>query len=163
LIRIIAAIGNNNEIGLNNKLLWHIPEEMKVFIEHTRGKTVLMGRKTFESIGKPLPNRTNLVVSRTVNTIAGTIVYSNVADAVAEHPDLVIIGGTQIYKECIAIAQELIISHIPLSFPEADSYFPEFEHLFTRTETLCDTSPYFKTYKYTKNMEKNNGIQVQST
>lgn len=161
MIRLIAAVGYNNEIGLDNKLLWDIPEEMKVFIEHTRGRTILMGRNTFESIGKPLPNRINLVVSRTVTEIPGTIVYSHVADAVAEHPDLVIIGGAQIYRECIGIADELIISHVPLSFPEADTYFPEFEHMFTRTETLNDSAPLFTTYKYTKDKGKNNGIQVK--
>lgn len=161
MIRLIAAIGNNNEIGLDNKLLWDIPEEMKVFIEHTRGRTVLMGRKTFESIGKPLPHRTNLVISRSVTQIPGTIVYGNLADAIAEHPDLVIIGGTQIYNSCIGLAHELIISHIPLSFPEADAYFPDFEHMFTQTETINDSTPYFKTYKYTKSTEKDNGIQIK--
>lgn len=152
MITLIAAIGKNREIGKDNKLLWNIPEEMKVFVKHTKGKTVLMGRKTFESIGsKPLPNRTNIVISRSLPAADGVIVYSSVTDAIKDYPDVVVMGGEQIYRECLPIADELIISHVQMSFPDADSHFPVIEELFVCDDKcLHDGSPFFVTYKYTK-------------
>jgi dihydrofolate reductase len=161
MIRMIAAIGSNNEIGRDNKLLWNIPEEMKIFIAHTEHRTVLMGRNTFESIGKPLPNRTNIVISTTVSSIAGTVVYSTIEQALIEHPDVVIIGGEQIYRACMPYADELIISHIPISFLGADAYFPTFANEFTQRTLIDNSTPYFTSYKYTKPKEKNNEIQVK--
>lgn len=165
MITLIAAIGANREIGKDNKLLWDIPEEMRVFIKHTKGKTVLMGRKTFESIGnRPLPNRVNIVISRTMPETDGVHVYRSVQDALAEHPDVVVMGGEQIYRECMPLADELILSHVNMSFPDADSFFPEDDNdLFVQEdEVLHDGSPYFKTYKYKKAKEVNHGIQIQS-
>ena len=153
MIRIIAAVGSNNEIGRDNKLLWNIPDEMKIFIAHTKHRTVLMGRKTFESIGKPLPNRANIVISATVASISGTTVYSTIEQALIEHPDIVIIGGEQIYRACMSYAEELIISHVPMSFPDADSYFPPFSNEFTQRTLINNSTPYFTSYKYTKNKE----------
>ena len=148
MITIIAAIGKNNEIGKDNQLLWNIPEEMKVFIQHTKNKTVLMGRKTFESIGKPLPKRHNIVISNTVKQIDGVTVCTNIHEALSSNDDIVVIGGEQIYNECLSCADELIISHINMSFPEADSFFPDFSELFEQRE-LLHNSTFFSTYKYT--------------
>jgi dihydrofolate reductase len=157
MITLIAAIGANGEIGKDNSLLWNIPEEMKVFIKHTKGKTVLMGRKTFESIGsRPLPNRTNIVISRTMPETAGVHVYSNIADAIKDHPDVVVMGGEQIYRECLSIADQMIISHVCMSFPDADSHFPVCNQLLEKSgELLHDGSPFFSTYKYTKGKGEN--------
>ena len=163
MITLIAAIGANSEIGKDNKLLWDIPEEMKIFIKHTKGKTVLMGRKTFESIGsKPLPKRTNIVISRTMPETEGILVYRSVEEALADHPDVVVMGGEQIYWECLSVADELILSHVRMSFPEADSFFPVIDNSFEQAELLHDGSLYFKTYKYKKVKEVNHGIQIQS-
>lgn len=125
MITLIAAIGRNRELGLNNQLLWEIPEDMKHFREYTTGKVVIMGRKTFESIGlKPLPNRENVVISSTE--------YSNVISAdnidtalVLQYirPEVVIIGGASIYNQTIGIADKLVITHIDADF-EADTFFP---------------------------------------
>ena len=164
MISMIAAIGKNNEIGKDNQLLWDLPEEMKVFIRHTKGKTVLMGRKTFESIGsKPLPKRTNIVISRTMTATEGVVVYSNIQDALDAHPGVVVMGGEQIYRDCLPFADELIISHVNMSFPDADTYFPDIDSMFVQDgECIQDGSPYFVSYKYTKQQGENHGIQIQS-
>lgn len=150
MITLIAAIGKNREIGKDNQLLWDIPEEMKVFIEHTRNKTVLMGRKTFESIGKPLPNRKNIVISKSVSEIPGTTVYSSLDSALQhECTDVVVIGGEQIYRLALPLSDELILSHVNVEYPDADSYFPAYEDIFTKTELIKDHNR-FITYKYIK-------------
>src|SRR3954465_6304268 len=104
MISIVAAIGNNRELGNGNKLLWHIPDDLKRFKALTTGHPVIMGRKTFDSIGKPLPGRTNIVVSRDSNwEHEGVIRAESVEEAVhfAQKFDSVIfvIGGGQIYEE----------------------------------------------------------------
>lgn len=162
MISLIAAIGENREIGKDNDLLWDIPEEMKIFIAHTKDKTVLMGRKTFESIGsKPLPNRTNIVISRSMPETEGVLVYNDLDEALADYPDVMVMGGEQIYTKCLPKADELIISHIPISFPDADSFFPEFESDFDG-KIIHNGSPLFVTYKYTKRQGENHGLQIQS-
>ena len=128
MITLIAAIGRNRELGLNNQLLWKIPEDMKHFREYTTGKVVVMGRKTFESIGsKPLPNRENVVIS--------SIEYSDVVSAdnidtalVLQYirPEVVIIGGASIYNQTIGIADKLVITHIDADF-DADTFFPKID------------------------------------
>lgn len=133
-ISIIAAIGKNRELGKDNKLLWHIPEDMKRFKELTHGHAVIMGRKTFESIGRPLPNRLNFIVSRdpnyTPNGVA--IVCSSLEDALEkakerEVNEIFIIGGGQIYKEALPLADKLYLTVVDAAFPDADTYFPEYD------------------------------------
>ena len=138
MFSIIVAIGKNREIGKKNKLLWHIPEDLKNFKKITTGKTVIMGRKTFESIGRPLPNRKNIVLSK--NGDKGLIkekgieIYQNLEDLISHYKnsqeEIFIIGGEQIYKEFLQKEQvsRLYIRYIAFSDSEADASFPEIDY-----------------------------------
>ncbi len=128
-LSLIAAIGKNNELGKDNQLLWNLPADMKHFRDTTRGHAVIMGRKTFESIGKALPNRRNIVITRDQNYSAEGIevvhsmeealeLFKNTAEEVFN------IGGAEIYKAGIPFANKLYITHVDEAF-EADSFFPE--------------------------------------
>lgn len=127
-IVLIAALGENSEIGGKGKLLWKIPEDLKNFKEVTTGKTVIMGRKTWESLPvKPLPNRRNIIITRDPNYKAtGAIVYNNLEDALKEDGKICIIGGGEIYKQALPYANLLRLTRIYKTFPEADTFFPEF-------------------------------------
>ena len=128
-ISLIAAIGNNRELGFHGELPWEkLPDDWKYFQETTTWHAVLMGRKTYESIGHALKNRTNIVVSRQENYHApGCIVFPSIEEAVTkfESEELFIIGGAQIYSESIGIAQRMHLTHVKGNFP-ADTFFPEF-------------------------------------
>lgn len=132
ILSIISAIGKNNEIGKKNALLWDLPADMKHFRETTKEHTVIMGQKTFESIGRPLPNRRNIVITIDKNfTFEGIeIVHSpEELDELlkkSEKPDeeAFIIGGGQIYKLFINKADRLYITHVDVEFSDADTFFP---------------------------------------
>lgn len=130
MIIIIAAVAENNALGKNNELLWHLPKDFKRFKEITSGHYILMGRKTFESFPKPLPNRTHVVISRQKNFHQeGCIVVENLEKAIAICPkeeDLFIIGGGEIYSQSIHFADQLDITRVHHSF-DADVYFPEID------------------------------------
>ena len=138
MFSIIVAIGKNREIGKGNKLLWHIPEDLKNFKETTTGKTVIMGRKTFESIGRPLPNRKNIVLSKNGDKESfeqkGIKLYQNLENLIADYKnyeeEVFIIGGEQIYREFMqkGLVRRLYISYIEFSDSEADAYFPEIDY-----------------------------------
>ncbi|MDR2829092.1 MAG: dihydrofolate reductase [Mycoplasmataceae bacterium] len=115
MIFLIWAQDNNGGIGKNNKLPWRVKGEMQHFINTTRGKIVVMGRKTFESIGKPLPNRENIVISTNVGYQPdGVKVYSNIEQVVKAYKDndVFVIGGKSIYEAFMPYADELIVSYI---------------------------------------------------
>lgn len=132
-ISIIAAIGKNNEIGKKGDLPWNMPKDLKHFKEKTLGHTVIMGRKTFESIGKPLPKRKNIVITKnkewkhksveTFDSLDKAIKYCEGAEA--ENSEVFIIGGGEMYKQAIEIAHKLYITKIDYTDSEADTYFPE--------------------------------------
>ena len=126
---IIAAVGRNRALGKNNDLIWHLPADLKRFKEVTRGHHVIMGRKTYESLGRPLPNRTNIIVSRNPNFKAeGCMVVSSLEEALAEakaDQNPYILGGAQIYKQALAVADRMDLTLIDEDF-EADAFFPEF-------------------------------------
>lgn len=130
MITIIAAIGKNNELGKGNDLIWHLPADLKRFKEVTTGHHILMGRNTFESIGKPLPNRTTVIITRDKTyTQEGCLVASSIDEALelAKHDaKIFIIGGAQIYKQVIENTKvaRLDITHVHESF-DADVFFPE--------------------------------------
>jgi len=132
ILSIISAIGNNNEIGMKNTLLWNLPADMRHFKDTTTGHPIIMGQKTFESIGKPLPNRRNIVITKDENFKQENIeiVYSVeelmglLKETTNERDECFIIGGGQIYKLFISIANKLYITHVDAEFPEADTYFP---------------------------------------
>jgi dihydrofolate reductase len=138
MITLLAAIGFDNEIGLDNKLLWKIPEDMKFFKDYTTGKTVVMGRKTFESIGRPLPNRNNIVVTQ--KTISSVTTITSIED-ILNLPDdeIVIIGGEQLYNESIDHADKLLITHVYRTF-EADKYFPHIDPYVWRPVSIRPSS-----------------------
>ena len=130
MIIIIAAVAQNNALGKNNDLLWHLPKDFKRFKEITSGHYIIMGRKTFESFPKPLPNRTHIVISRQKNFHPeGCIVVENLEKAIAVCPkeeDLFIIGGGEIYSQSINLADQLDITRVDHSF-DADVYFPQID------------------------------------
>lgn len=138
MFSIIVAIGKNREIGKGNKLLWHIPEDLKNFKEITTGKTVIMGRKNFESIGRPLPNRKNIVLSKNGDKESfeqkGIELYQNLENLISDYKnseeEIFIIGGEQIYREFMqkGLVRRLYISYIEFSDSEADAYFPEIDY-----------------------------------
>lgn len=128
-IIIIAAMTKNRVIGKDGKLPWDIPEELNMFRSLTKDSTVMMGRRTYDSIGHPLPKRNNIIVSRSVSAIEGVDVYNNIKDAVTKAKSygkvIFIIGGSTIYKETIPIADKMFLSYIKKDY-DGDTYFPEF-------------------------------------
>lgn len=128
MIVMIAAVAENNALGKNNELIWHLPNDFKRFKAITTGHHIIMGRKTFESFPKPLPNRTHVVISRQKNYAPeGCIVVDDIEKAIAVCPKnetIYIIGGGEIYKQAIIFADQLDITRVHHQF-EADVYFPE--------------------------------------
>ena len=130
MISIIVAIAENGAIGANNDLLWRLPNDMKRFRELTTGHTIIMGRKTFESLPKgALPNRTNVVITRNTGaSFENCEVYNDLKTAIDNHKDeeeIFIIGGASIYKQAIILADKLYITRVSHSFENADTFFPE--------------------------------------
>ena len=130
MIIMIAAVAENNALGKNNDLLWHLPLDFKRFKEITSGHHIIMGRKTFESFPKPLPNRTHVIITRQKDFAhGGCIVVQNIEKAIAVCPidqDIYIIGGGEIYTQSIHLADQLDITRVHNSF-DADVYFPEID------------------------------------
>ena len=129
IISLIAAMGRNRVIGKDNSLPWKLPEDMKRFKELTLGKPVIMGRKTFESIGKPLPNRKNIILTRYKNYKAKEcIVVHSVEEAlktIKGNEEVMVIGGEQIFREFLQKADKMYLTFIDEYF-EGDTYFPEY-------------------------------------
>jgi dihydrofolate reductase len=128
-ISIIVAIGENNAIGKNNQLLWHMPADLKYFKNKTAGHTIIMGRKTFDSVGKPLPNRRNIVVTRQDITIPGCEVVKSINDAIAlckGENEVFIGGGAEIYRESMDRTDKIYLTIIHKMF-DADTFFPEID------------------------------------
>ena len=137
---IIVAIADNNAIGKDNALLWHISEDLKFFKRTTSGCPVIMGRRTFESIGRPLPKRVNIVVSRGFDAPDGVVTvpsldaaYKVASEAVmsceAEKsvPRCFVIGGGQIYAQALADADRLVVTHVHTVIEGADTFFPQID------------------------------------
>ena len=131
MISIIVAINKNRGIGLNNKLLYWLPNDLKRFKALTTGNTIIMGRKTFESLPKgALPNRRNIVLTRSLNQYEGTEVFDSLQSALKACKDdenIFIIGGASLYAEALSIADHLCITEINDTEKEADVHFPSFE------------------------------------
>ena len=150
---IIVAIADNNAIGRNNALLWHISEDLKFFKRTTSGCPVIMGRKTFESIGRPLPKRTNIVVSRGFDAPEGVVVVPSLEEAYMAansvipdpigNPRAFVIGGGQIYAQAMNIADRLIVTHVHTVIEDADTFFPAIDptvwEVASRSELFHDT------------------------
>ena len=129
-ISIIAAMGKNREIGLGDSLPWKIKEDLRYFKEKTLGKPVIMGQKTFESIGKPLPDRTNIILSREDNfQEENCLIAKSVEDAIDKAGDveeIMIAGGASVYRQFLHLADRIYLTLIDASF-KADIFFPEYD------------------------------------
>jgi len=144
-VSIIAAVAENLAIGKNNRLLWRIPEDLKRFRRLTTGHTVVMGRKTFESIGRALPERKNIVISRDPDfKPKNCLVASSFENALEkgreiEKEEIFIIGGGQVYEQAIKQADKLYLTLVPGNY-EADVFFPDysvFNKVVRREEFIC--------------------------
>ena len=154
-LSIIAAIGEKRELGRANTLLWKIPEDMEWFKNVTKGHPVIMGRKTYESIGRLLPGRDNIVITRdkTYQVPGGFVCYS-LDEAVAfarerERAEVFVIGGGQIYESAMPYADRLYLTIVHKSFPDADTFFPDYSEfakvLFRRDSSDAEYSYTFLT------------------
>ena len=127
---LIAATSQNNALGKDNKIIWHLPDDFKRFKELTSGHHIIMGRKTFESFPKPLPNRTHIVITRQQNYAPeGCIVVNSIEDAFEICPkneDVFLIGGAEIYKLGLPFTDKIELTYINETF-EADAFFPEID------------------------------------
>lgn len=133
-LALIAAYAQNNVVGIDNKLPWHLPEDLKYFKRVTTGKAIIMGRKTYESIGRPLPNRTNIVITRNTEFTAPGIEVVNSLDAAIElaesineingTEEVMVIGGAQIYNEALPKADRLYLTHVHAEV-KGDAHFPQ--------------------------------------
>lgn len=134
MINMIAAIGSNNEIGKANEIPWNIKEDLKYFKEVTLEKPILMGRKTYESIGRPLPKRINVVLTSDINFSAkGVIVVHSKEEAMCflnQYSESFIIGGSQIYDLFLEDVNLLYLTLVDKKIIDADAYFPEYRSLF---------------------------------
>ncbi len=132
MISLIVATSENNAIGKNNQLLWHLPNDLKFFKNTTWGGVVIMGRKTFESVNKPLPGRINIVITKQPNWKAENVLLaSNVEDALkmaaqTNCQEIFVIGGGEIYKECLAKASRIYLTRVHAVI-EGDTFFPLLE------------------------------------
>ena len=130
MLKILVAFDENRVIGKNNTLIWHLPADLKRFKSLTTGHVIIMGRKTFESIGKPLPNRTTIVISRQADLqIEGVIIAHSVEEAILKaksitREDIFIVGGAEIYTLSLALADQILVTQLHGIF-EGDAYFPE--------------------------------------
>ncbi|WP_065757985.1 dihydrofolate reductase [Pseudomonas defluvii] len=137
-LSLIAALAENRVIGIDNRMPWHLPGDFKYFKATTLGKPIIMGRKTWDSLGRPLPGRLNLVVSRQPGlTLEGAEVFDSLEAAIARADawareqgvdELMLIGGAQLYTQALAggLADRLYLTRVELS-PEGDAWFPEFD------------------------------------
>ena len=142
MVSIVVAMGLNNEIGADNQLLWHLPKDLKHFKELTTGHPIVMGRKTFESIGKPLPNRTNIVISRKKDWFQeGVLIVGSIKEALkfAKKIDenFAIIGGGNIYEQTMDFADVLEVTLVKATM-DAQVFFPKIdEKIWVKTSEEC--------------------------
>lgn len=150
MISIIVAVAENNVIGKDNTLIWHLPADMKYFKEKTSGHCIITGRKNYESIPekfRPLPNRTNIVITRQKDYPApGAIVVGSIEEAIqkakeTKDEEIFIIGGAEIYKQSIELADRIYLTQIHNKF-DGDAFFPELDHSkwseTSKTEGIID-------------------------
>lgn len=147
-IIIVAAYARNRVIGNNNELVWHLPRDFKHFKDLTIGHPIIMGRKTFDSLGKPLPKRTSIIITRDEHyQQEGCIVVHSLEEAIEEassiDEQIFIIGGAEIYRQALPLAHKMYLTEVKAS-PEGDAYFPQFS-----TDQWQETArhPYYKDEK----------------
>jgi len=135
-ISLIVAVSRNGAIGLNNQLPWYLPEDLKYFKSVTMGKPLIMGRKTFDSIGRPLPGRANIVLTRdpqwtsdgvkVVQSVEQALVAGEIACEVADVDEIMVIGGEQIYRMTIDLADRIYLTQVDTDV-EGDAFFPDID------------------------------------
>jgi dihydrofolate reductase len=139
MISMIVAADENNVIGKDNQLIWHLPDDLKFFKKMTSGHAIIMGRNTYESVGKPLPKRTNIIITRDSNyTAEGCVIVHSLEDALEEakkvDPDPFIVGGEQIYRLALGIANRVYLTRIHHQF-EGDRHFPTLDDQWIEVES----------------------------
>lgn len=157
----IAAIGRNNELGKDGDLIWRIPEDLKRFMITTDRYPMIMGSKTYLSIGRPLPNRPNIVVSRNMPKTKGIFVAGDIDNALAlarshYRDKCFIIGGGKIYGQYIksGLVDELLLTEIDAEMDHCNAYFPEFKHLYKKISGLPQETPDGLKYSFTRWIKK---------
>lgn len=166
MIKLIVAKASNNVIGDKNNLIWHLPNDLKHFKNLTTGHPIIMGRKTYESLGRPLPNRTNIIITRDQNFIDDQIIITHsleqaLAKANEIQEDVFVIGGGEIYKQAMEYVDVIYLTEVHHEF-NGDTYFPEIdEESFEEVERVHhmkdEKHPYsysFITYKRIKESEE---------
>jgi len=166
MIKLIVAKASNNVIGDKNNLIWHLPNDLKHFKNLTTGHPIIMGRKTYESLGRPLPNRTNIIITRDQNFIDDQIIITHsleqaLAKANEIQEDVFVIGGGEIYKQAMEYVDVIYLTEVHHEF-NGDTYFPEIdEESFEEVERVHhmkdEKHPYsysFITYKRIKDSEE---------
>src|SRR5512135_3709125 len=149
--KAIAAMSLNRAIGAGNRIPWHLPEDFRWFKQTTTGQVIVMGRKTFESIGKPLPNRTTVVLTKSTEFIPGVVTLSdltkvNPSAAEFQGREIFICGGAQVYAQALPLCSDLYLTLVQRTV-EGDTFFPPFEAQFELAETVAE-SPEFKILHY---------------
>lgn len=154
MITVIAAVGKNMELGANGKMPWHLRGDLRFFREQTIGQTVIMGRKTFCAIGRPLQWRTNIIISRNTNIkIPGACIVNSLGNAINSAQNVFVIGGGEIYRQSINIADCITLTEIDKEYPNADTFFPEFDKgLFNKTvlKQEIENNTKYQFVKYTR-------------
>ncbi|UVI27654.1 dihydrofolate reductase [Paenibacillus spongiae] len=151
-ITLIAAMASNRAIGQDNRMLWHLPSEMAHFRRSTTGKTVLMGRKTFESLGRPLPKRLNVILTRDNGySCEGCEIVHSVDEALRKHgagqDELMVIGGAEIYTQFLPYADKLLLTEVEADI-DGDAFFPEVPE---SEWSITDSEPYRADEKHAYN------------
>ncbi len=147
-MKAIVAMSENRVIGNAGAIPWHLPEDFKFFKATTMGHAIVMGRKTFESIGKPLPSRENIILSRTMPETPGVTIVRSPEElkAPTDGRDLFVIGGAEIYQLLLSRCSELFVTKVP-RIVEGDTFFPAFESQFDQGEQIL-TTPDFTVFRH---------------
>lgn len=172
IVSIIVAKAKNNVIGKDNQIPWYLPADLKYFKKTTLHHHIIMGRKTFESIGRPLPNRTNIVVTRSIFfTATGCLVAHSLEEALQlalenDEEEVFVIGGAQLYSDALPYADRLYLTEVDVQ-PEGDTYFPDFEEdhwreIYSEQHHADDRNPYPYTFRILERIRSlNAGENVQ--
>jgi len=144
VLKAIAAVSLNGVIGKDGGLPWRLSEDLKWFKKITTGHTILMGRKTWDSLGRALPNRRNFVLSRSMEAVEGLEVIRSVEEleTLDLSGDVFVIGGGELYALLLPRCEELYLTTVHQKVPDGDAFFPEYEHLFEPVETLTETEDF---------------------
>ena len=137
-LTLIAAVDKNHGIGYQGELLWHLPADMAFFRKNTLGHVVLMGRKTFDSIGRPLRDRENIVITRQNIEILDVQIIHDLKDIAHRQEEIMVLGGAEIYNLCLPLAKKIILTEVDAELT-ADAYFPPFD----KTQFQCVKEDYY--------------------